>query len=626
MFARLVGRPTCAALGLILVVTTLVTLATPARAATITIEDTAVGTGNNQISYAGTWTPCPGCAPSTPNNSYRYSTGYGAIATIRFTGTQINVFGIKGPTGGQAAFSVDGGVPVAVDTFALPLAVSLVYSSGALTSGAHVLQITNLHTRNAASTGFNVGFDRAEVVTDPVPPPPPPPVGTALTIEDTAIGTGNNQVSYTTGWMPCTGCVLSHNNSIYYTSGTGAVATVRFNGTQIDVYGLKGPANGFGTFRIDGAQPVTIDAYAPASSITLLYSSPILSVGAHSLTFTNEGRRNVTSTGNNIGFDRAEVTTGLNPPPAPPLWTGLRSGKGWESGTYPDPVMNQTNLEAFCTWRGTPCDFTLLYVTRNSWANVTQPTNLLQTFATWPGRLIIAVPPYPENVGASNATCATGAYDSYWQNFGRMLNAYGRQDSIIRIGWEGNGDWYQWSATNPTDYINCWRHVADAINATSEPDPTLCWGLNAHYSQNPPSHNAMDMYPGDAWVDAVGLDAYDAYPPSPTKAAFDAQANAVGGLNYWYNFAQSRNKLFGVGEWGVASGDGSAGGGDSANYVQWMYDWFQAHAGKGFAWEFYFNNCDPGNVGSNLYRPLTSNCIYRNTSAAARYRQLYTRT
>ncbi|WP_236705481.1 glycosyl hydrolase [Frankia sp. ACN1ag] len=207
-----------------------------------------------------------------------------------------------------------------------------------------------------------------------------------------------------------------------------------------------------------------------------------------------------------------------------------------------------------------------------------------------------------------------------------MLNAYGRQDSIIRIGWEGNGDWYQWSATNPTDYVNCFRHVADSINATSEPDPTLCWGLNAHYSQNPPSHNAMDMYPGDAWVDAVGLDAYDFYPASPTKAAFDAQASAVGGLNYWYNFAQSRNKLFGVGEWGVVDGSGSAGGGDSANYVQWMYDWFTAHAGKGFAWEFYFNNCDPGNVGSNLYRPLSSNCVYRNPNAAARYRQLYTRT
>ncbi|WP_055751604.1 glycosyl hydrolase [Frankia sp. AvcI1] len=63
-----------------------------------------------------------------------------------------------------------------------------------------------------------------------------------------------------------------------------------------------------------------------------------------------------------------------------------------------------------------------------------------------------------------------------------------------------------------------------------------------------PSHNAMDMCPGDAWVDVVGLDAY----------------------------------------------------------------------------EFYFNNCDPGNIGSNnLYRPLGGDCVYVNPNAAARYKQRY---
>lgn len=68
--------------------------------------------------------------------------------------------------------------------------------------------------------------------------------------------------------------------------------------------------------------------------------------------------------------------------------------------------------------------------------------------------------------------------------------------------------------------------------------PIISWSLNAHYSQNPPSHNAIDIYPGDAWVDDGGLDAYDNWPASRTKEQFDAQANAVGGLPYWYNFAR----------------------------------------------------------------------------------------
>ncbi|SQD94149.1 MULTISPECIES: hypothetical protein [Parafrankia] len=74
------------------------------------------------------------------------------------------------------------------------------------------------------------------------------------------------------------------------------------------------------------------------------------------------------------------------------------------------------------------------------------------------------------------------------------------------------------------------------------------------------------------------------------------------------------------------SGAGSNGGGDSANFVQWMYDWFLEHAGKGLVYEFYFGDCGPGNVGSNLYRPLGPGCVYRNPNAAARYQQLYRRT
>lgn len=46
------------------------------------------------------------------------------------------------------------------------------------------------------------------------------------------------------------------------------------------------------------------------------------------------------------------------------------------------------------------------------------------------------------------------------------------------------------------------------------------------------------------------------------------------------------------------SGVGSNGGGDSANFVQWMYDWFLENAGEGLVYEFYFGNCDPGNFGS----------------------------
>jgi len=432
------------------VIAALVSPAVPAIAATMTIEDTSVGTGLGQVSYSGIWTLCGGCVPATPNGSFRYSNNYSAIATIRFSGTQINIYGIKESHGGFAAISIDGGTPSVVDTFATTSVVSLIYSSGALASGTHTATLTNLHQRNPASDAYVVGFDRAVATTTTTPPPPPTP--TAATVEDTTVGTGNNQVAYGGTWYACGGCV---------------------------------------------------------------------------------------------------------------------------------------------------------------------PTS------PWPGRLMISIPPYPTSEGNANARCAAGAFDSYWREFGKTLNSYGRQSSFLRVGWESNGDWYPWSGTNPTDYINCWRHVVDGIQATAEPDPTMCWCLNNHYSQNPPSHNALDLYPGDAWVDGIGVDAYDHYPPSHTKAEFDAQANDVGGISYFYNFARAHNKFVGIGEWGVASGSGSNGGGDSPNYVQWMHDWFVDHAGKGLAYEFYFNNCEPDNVGSNLYRPLGPDCAWVNPNAAERYRQLW---
>jgi len=609
------------------VIAALVSPAVPAIAATMTIEDTSVGTGLGQVSYSGIWTLCGGCVPATPNGSFRYSNNYSAIATIRFSGTQINIYGIKESHGGFAAISIDGGTPSVVDTFATTSVVSLIYSSGALASGTHTATLTNLHQRNPASDAYVVGFDRAVATTTTTPPPPPTP--TAATVEDTTVGTGNNQVAYGGTWYACGGCVpTSPNRSFHYSLDGGATATIHFTGTQINIYGIKESHGGFATIsvdQVDPAQPLSsnqIDTYSPTSSLTLWFSSPVLTPGSHTLVITNTHQRNAASDAFVVGFDRAEITDGSTPS-VPPSFAGPRSGLPWLSGTNGDPTMDPARVDAFCNWRGRPCDFALLYVPRDNWDQIITSGGLLSSFANWPGRLMISIPPYPTSEGNANARCAAGAFDSYWREFGKTLNSYGRQSSFLRVGWESNGDWYPWSGTNPTDYINCWRHVVDGIQATAEPDPTMCWCLNNHYSQNPPSHNALDLYPGDAWVDGIGVDAYDHYPPSHTKAEFDAQANDVGGISYYYNFARAHNKFVGIGEWGVASGSGSNGGGDSPNYVQWMHDWFVDHAGKGLAYEFYFNNCEPDNVGSNLYRPLGPDCAWVNPNAAERYRQLW---
>jgi len=582
---------------------------------TATVEDTNVGTGRNQVSYDGDWIRCGGCVPPTPNNSFRYTATGGNDATIRFTGTQLKIYGVKEHSGGMAAVNVDfQPASTTVDLYSPTSVNVLIFDSGVLSNTTHTVILTNIGQKNAAADGFVVAFDRAQVYNTTVTPPP----GQTTTIEDSTIGVG--AVVYVGPWTTCTGCAPATPNGSYFTSAAGgATATIRFAGTRIKVYGIKQPSAGLASIALDGGTPTTINYYASAAADAMTYDSGPISDGPHTVLLTNLGRHNAPSSANVVTFDRAEVTVGTTTA-LPPL--GRRSGQPWFSGINGDPTMTPSDTDAFCDWRGAPCDLAHVYVARDSWDSIVKPNFALQNYAGWPGQLEISVPPFPENVGATLQKCATGAYDSYWRTFGQTLNSTGRQFSIVRLAWEANGDWFDWSATDPVAYVGCWRKVADAIRSTANPNPYIGWPINAHYSQNPPSHNPADIYPGDQWVDIISIDAYDHFPPSPTLAAFNSQANAIGGITWLYNFAKAHGKLFGSGEWGIAPGS-SDGDGDNANYIQYMRDWMVARAGENFYYEAYFNNCDSGNVGSNLWRPLSASCHYLNTNAGNRYRQLW---
>jgi hypothetical protein len=439
-------------------------------------------------------------------------------------------------------------------------------------------------------------------------------------IEDDATAPGGSGVTYSGFWLPCTGCVAGlPNNRFQYTFSSNAQVQVSFTGTKVVLYGVAGPPGGYADILLDGTRVASVDTYAATIAPMTLYTSSELSPGAHTATIVRSDARNPSAYIGTVAFDRAEVELSAGGGSG----GGSRSGLPWLSGVNGDPVISPASVDAFCNWRGSPCDLAHVYTDRSSWNSMVQPSFTETNFAGWPGRLVISTPPFPAD-GASNYTaCANGSYDSYWRTFGNTLNSTGRQNSIIRLAWEMNGDWFPWAATNPALFIACWRHVVDAVRSTADPDPAFEFSINAHYSQNPPSHHIEDIYPGDAWVDSIGIDAYDHYPPSLTQAQFDAQANARDGITWLYNFAQAHGKAFGVGEWGVAPGSGANGGGDNANFIQYMWNWLQARAGKGILWETYFNNCDAGNVDSNLWRTVGPGCIGLNASAGARYKALW---
>jgi hypothetical protein len=116
----------------------------------------------------------------------------------------------------------------------------------------------------------------------------------------------------------------------------------------------------------------------------------------------------------------------------------------------------------------------------------------------------------------SPATIAAGAYDPYIRRAAREAAAFGRP-LLIRLAHEMNGSWSSWGAwvndNTPTDYVAMWRHVVSIFRAEGATNVRWVWSPNVYGAGlSPASGSALPFqpfYPGDNWVDFVGLDGYN---------------------------------------------------------------------------------------------------------------------
>ena len=268
----------------------------------------------------------------------------------------------------------------------------------------------------------------------------------------------------------------------------------------------------------------------------------------------------------------------------------------WTSGVYL-PNATPASVAAFGTWRGAPVDVATVWPNRATWNDITNPAWLYQRWKGAPVTVAFGVAMLPENVpGVSLQACANGTYNSYWTQFGTNISAYGLGKSIIRLGWEFNGNWYFWQASNPTVWAACWRQIVTSARTTA---PGLQWDWNVNRGVTSGLADPTLAYPGNAYVTTVGVDSYDMWPPANTSANWQKQLNGTQGLMYWLNFAKAHGKRFSVPEWGnVQPGTVAAGtnaGGDNPAYVNYMRGFFQANAAD-LAWESIFQSSTTGGV------------------------------
>ena len=158
--------------------------------------------------------------------------------------------------------------------------------------------------------------------------------------------------------------------------------------------------------------------------------------------------------------------------------TSAEKNLPWSSGVYL-PDATPASISAFGTWRGAQVDVATVWPALGTWNDITDPTWLFQRWQGSPVTVAFGEPMLPENVpGVSMQACAAGSYNSYWRQFGTNISGYGLGDSIIGLGWEFNGNWYIWQASNPATFVKCWQQIVTSFWAGGATGLQWDWNVN----------------------------------------------------------------------------------------------------------------------------------------------------
>jgi endoglucanase len=121
---------------------------------------------------------------------------------------------------------------------------------------------------------------------------------------------------------------------------------------------------------------------------------------------------------------------------------------------------------------------------------------------------------------ASLDAIAAGSFDDLIRARAAGVAAFGHP-MFLRFAHEMNADWYPWSGTQansrgttdaPAKYVAAWRHVHDLFVAAGATNAVWVWSPNRLSVPNTAWNAAVNYYPGDGYLDWVGLDGYNRDP------------------------------------------------------------------------------------------------------------------
>jgi Glycosyl hydrolase family 26 len=198
---------------------------------------------------------------------------------------------------------------------------------------------------------------------------------------------------------------------------------------------------------------------------------------------------------------------------------------------------------------------------------------------------------------ASSSTlvaAAAGDYNSKFYDLGKLLVKDELGNTIIDLGREMNGTWYEWSvhrapSSEPDAYIRAWRQIVTTMRSVPGQHFKFVWTLY------PTGTSAAASWPGSAYVDYIGTDIFDWYGgpdrtyPHTASGALDHEekwqqilTTEPGGLNWMAAFSHATGKPIIIPEWGLDFH--TFGGKDDPMFITNMMAWMKAHHAIGLYW------------------------------------------
>lgn len=113
----------------------------------------------------------------------------------------------------------------------------------------------------------------------------------------------------------------------------------------------------------------------------------------------------------------------------------------------------------------------------------------------------------PDSAGIMAAIVA-GVHDDHLRRWARGIARVGTP-TYLRFAHEFNGDWYPWTpaaGTSAEVYVAAWRHVHRIFVDADAPNVSWIWAASAAF---PGSAPFGEWYPGDEYVDVLGIDGYN---------------------------------------------------------------------------------------------------------------------